>query len=593
MASTATHHFTGGGYHYALYKELWDACAGPLVTLPRAGERVYFFPQGYIEQLGAPVHGELEQEMLPFILPSKILCRVIYVQRMAEPETDQVCAQIILLPELDQTEITSPDPPLPEQETYTIHSFHKTLTASDISTRGSLFIYRKHAEDCLPPLDMSQQPPRQDLIAADLHRNKWHFQHIFRGKPKRHVLTTGWNAYVNSKKLAAGDVFIFLRGENGRIHIGVRRLVRQERDISSVMSSENLHLEVLASASHAMTTGSLFCVSYRPRQNSSGFIVNVNKYLEAQKYMYSVGTKFKMRFEDEQILECSFKGTIVGIEDISSRWPDSKWRCLKVQWDEPSSILRPERVSPWELEPLVAISTPKFLPGLGKKRARPCLLPSSARYYVDTWKFPSESPAAFSYYDLYSSSSSSSTSKSNSLGFSGFSSQASISPNRVENVVESSAYAVDEEPGNVGDGCPVLSLDTSDQHSETLNNINQSEIHSGSCEPKKLCPPSPQEIEGKQIRKHVKVKMQGVAVGRSVDLTQMDCHEDLLRELEKMFDIEGKLRGSTKKWEVIYTDEEGDMMLFGDYPWPEFCSMVREIFICASDEIRRMKSRSG
>ncbi|KAG8645933.1 hypothetical protein MANES_10G108050v8 [Manihot esculenta] len=35
------------------------------------------------------------------------------------------------------------------------------------------------------------------------------------------------------------------------------------------------------------------------------------------------------------------------------------------------------------------------------------------------------------------------------------------------------------------------------------------------------------------------------------------------------------------------------MMLFGDFPWLEFCSMVREIFICASDEVRRMKSRSG
>ena len=34
-----------------LYKELWHACAGPLVTLPRENERVYYFPQGHMEQV--------------------------------------------------------------------------------------------------------------------------------------------------------------------------------------------------------------------------------------------------------------------------------------------------------------------------------------------------------------------------------------------------------------------------------------------------------------------------------------------------------------------------------------------------------------
>ena len=34
-----------------LYSELWRACAGPLVEIPRIGERVYYFPQGHIEQV--------------------------------------------------------------------------------------------------------------------------------------------------------------------------------------------------------------------------------------------------------------------------------------------------------------------------------------------------------------------------------------------------------------------------------------------------------------------------------------------------------------------------------------------------------------
>ncbi|CAL5379291.1 unnamed protein product [Camellia sinensis] len=34
----------------ALYTELWCACAGPLVTVPREGERMFYFSQGHIEQ---------------------------------------------------------------------------------------------------------------------------------------------------------------------------------------------------------------------------------------------------------------------------------------------------------------------------------------------------------------------------------------------------------------------------------------------------------------------------------------------------------------------------------------------------------------
>ncbi|KAK1310335.1 Auxin response factor 1 [Acorus calamus] len=75
-----------------LYKELWHACAGPLVTVPREGERVYYFPQGHMEQLEASMQQGLDQQMLPFDLPPKILCRVVHVQLRAEPETDEVYA---------------------------------------------------------------------------------------------------------------------------------------------------------------------------------------------------------------------------------------------------------------------------------------------------------------------------------------------------------------------------------------------------------------------------------------------------------------------------------------------------------------------
>ncbi|KAK4411518.1 Auxin response factor 18 [Sesamum angolense] len=307
-----------------LYAELWKACAGPLVDVPRKGERVYYFPQGHMEQLEASTNQELNLQIPRFNLPSKILCRVVYIQLLAEPETDEVYAQITLHPEPD---------------------------------------------------DMTQQTPTQDLVAKDLHGYEWRFKHIFRGQPRRHLLTTGWSTFVTSKRLVAGDSFVFLRGDNGELRVGVRRLARQQSSMPpSVISSQSMHLGVLATASHAITTQTLFVVYYKPR--TSQFIIGLNKYLEAMQHGFSVGMRFKMRFEGEDSPERRFTGTIVGVGDFSSQWTNSTWRSLKVQWDEPASILRPERVSPWDIEPFVAsASVDVSQPAIKIKRPRPLDLP--------------------------------------------------------------------------------------------------------------------------------------------------------------------------------------------------------------------------
>jgi hypothetical protein len=41
----------GGGAEDGMYTELWNHCAGLLVTLPSVGDKVYYFPQGHIEQV--------------------------------------------------------------------------------------------------------------------------------------------------------------------------------------------------------------------------------------------------------------------------------------------------------------------------------------------------------------------------------------------------------------------------------------------------------------------------------------------------------------------------------------------------------------
>ncbi|KAG7994220.1 hypothetical protein I3843_01G046900 [Carya illinoinensis] len=112
---------------------------------------------------------------------------------------------------------------------------------------------------------------------------------------------------------------------------------------SSVISSQSMHLGVLATASYAVLTHTLFLVYYKPR--TSQFIISVNKYLEAINNGFLFGICFKMRFEGEDSPKRRFSGTIVRVEDISAEWSDSKWQSLKIQWDESTTIQRPERVS--------------------------------------------------------------------------------------------------------------------------------------------------------------------------------------------------------------------------------------------------------
>lgn len=76
------------------------------------------------------------------------------------------------------------------------------------------------------------------------------------------------------------------------------------------------------------------------------------------------------------------------------------------------------------------------------------------------------------------------------------------------------------------------------------------------------------KICGVGVEKYaMKVQMQGIAVGRAVDLTALEGYDELIDELEEMFEIKGELR-PRYKWEIVFTDDEGDMMLVGDDPWP-------------------------
>ncbi|KAJ6364253.1 hypothetical protein OIU76_029237 [Salix suchowensis] len=302
----------------------------------------------------------------------------------AEAANDDVYAQVSLVPESKEIEqklregIFEGDGEEEDVEatakTTTPHMFCKTLTASDTSTHGGFSVPRRAAEDCFPPLDYTQQRPSQELVAKDLHGSEWKFRHIYRGQPRRHLLTTGWSAFVNKKKLVSGDAVLFLRGEDGELRLGVRRAAQVKCGPTfPALWNQQLNQSSLADVANAISTKSAFRIYYNPRPSSSEFIIPFNKFMKSLDQSFSVGMRIKMRFETEDAAERRYSGLINGISELDpTGWPGSKWKCLLVRWDDMEAN-RHSRVSPWEVEPSgpgpVSSSNTFMAPGLKRSRS--------------------------------------------------------------------------------------------------------------------------------------------------------------------------------------------------------------------------------
>ncbi|CAN0897410.1 Auxin response factor 8 [Linum grandiflorum] len=345
------------GEKKCLNSELWHACAGPLVSLPTVGSRVVYFPQGHSEQVVATTNKEVDGHIPNYPnLPAQLICQLHNVTMHADVETDEVYAQMTLqplTPEEQKDTFLPMELGMPSKQP--TNYFCKTLTASDTSTHGGFSVPRRAAEKVFPPLDFSQQPPAQELIARDLHDVEWKFRHIFRGQPKRHLLTTGWSVFVSAKRLVAGDSVLFIWNEKNQLLLGIRRATRPQTVMpSSVLSSDSMHIGLLAAAAHAAATNSCFTVFYNPRASPCEFVIPLSKYVKAVYHTrVSVGMRFRMLFETEESSVRRYMGTITGISDLDAvRWPNSHWRSVKVGWDESTAGERQPRVSLWEIEPL-------------------------------------------------------------------------------------------------------------------------------------------------------------------------------------------------------------------------------------------------
>lgn len=782
--------------------ELWHASAGPLTSLPAKGSYVVYFPQGHMEQVAASLNQDTDQQMPSYNIPTQIFCRVLCVKLHADQETDEVYAQLTLVPVPEPTEKS-----LEEEEEQQVntsstsipHMFCKTLTVSDTSIHGGFSVPRRAAEDCFPPLDYKQERPSQELVAKDLHGVVWKFRHIYRGQPRRHLLTTGWSVFVSHKRLVSGDAILFLRDENGELRLGIRRAARQQCVIpSSVLSSRSMHLGLLAAAAHAVATKSMFHIYYNPRTSPAEFVVPYHKYVKSLNQPISIGMRFKMRFETEDAAERRYIGTITGIGDVEpSKWPSSKWRSLKVEWDEHAANERQERVSPWEIEPFISAAGLNHLAGPRIKKLRTdrgrlldfgessgfqkvlqgqelvflkehvrdgvslnkwqdgdyklreslcgdlvvkktgsesgtfgtCNIPHSSellsnqkifgpsyqseavrsveylsaqcedinqqhrKFIMQLQRKENACPLPFNTVNYGStgwgvSLSSFHTSQQvysskielvempPSLGISPYKQgdshtfpfihnsyvpematrwQASfVSPSELEGTQGASQTAgmlsrdlsvglkksiPSENPcpqrtdlaGVEGDKkCKLFGISLLDEPTcidsvatRKISGGQSSDDLQGTLGHRTLEPFTLAQHDGLEKVSHdhcmqlttleslerkatfqkasniqnlvqssgrscKKVHKQGNPVGRAVDLSKFDGYDGLVRELEQLFNMEGLLNDPEKGWQVVYTDNEGDLMLVGDDPWPEFCKIACKILIYTVEEVQKM-----
>ncbi|XP_028757433.1 auxin response factor 17 [Neltuma alba] len=370
-----------------LPQKIWRACAGTSVQIPTLNSRVYYFPQGHLEQAcSAP------SSLSPFLLSKPFIhCRVSWVEFLADPVTDEVFAKLVLHPLSDFDTTRDHSHPTGEsaeaQGDDNVGSFAKVLTPSDANNGGGFSVPRFCADSIFPPLNLQSDRPNQTLPFTDVHGILWEFRHIYRGTPKRHLLTTGWNKFVNHKKLIAGDSVVFMKNSAGKMFIGVRRALRFSvgnrgnwagscTDIGGMKTKVELDEEqqedcytgfgefsrngrgklsakAAAEAAESAAQNKPFVVVHYPRPGSSDFVLKAEVVEEALRVRWTPGMRVKMAMETEDSSRMTwFHGTVYSVSASlgHGHWSDSPWRMLQIAWDEPEVLQNAKRVSPWQVE---------------------------------------------------------------------------------------------------------------------------------------------------------------------------------------------------------------------------------------------------
>ncbi|KAL6888209.1 hypothetical protein ACP4OV_009235 [Aristida adscensionis] len=113
----------------------------------------------------------------------------------------------------------------------------------------------------------------------------------------------------------------------------------------------------------------------------------------------------------------------------------------------------------------------------------------------------------------------------------------------------------------------------------------------------------------------IKINMDGIPIGRKIDLNALDSYEKLSLAVDKLFrgllaaqqdqlaagskecpqeevPISGLLDG-TGEYTLVYEDYEGDRVLVGDVPWGMFVSSVKRLRVLKTSDLSSSLTASG
>ncbi|XP_076910189.1 auxin-responsive protein IAA7-like [Bidens hawaiensis] len=111
---------------------------------------------------------------------------------------------------------------------------------------------------------------------------------------------------------------------------------------------------------------------------------------------------------------------------------------------------------------------------------------------------------------------------------------------------------------------------------------------------------------------YVKINMDGVAIGRKVDLKAYDTYQKLSLAVDELFggllaaqgdsssgisnkqtDISIGLLDGTGEYTLVYEDNEGDRVLVGDVPWDMFISSAKRLRVLMTSELPIVHQRNN
>ncbi|KAD2804855.1 hypothetical protein R6Q59_029766 [Mikania micrantha] len=588
-----------------LDSQLWHACAGGMVQMPPVNSRVLYFPQGHAEHAGV-YNADFTRR-----IPAYIMCQVSAVKYMADTESDEVYARMALVPVKNPSFSDSDEEDDDElgflrfdrsENKEKPSSFAKTLTQSDANNGGGFSVPRYCAETIFPRLDYTAEPPVQIITVKDVHGQLWKFRHIYRGTPRRHLLTTGWSNFVNHKKLVAGDSVVFLKTDTGDLCVGIRRAKRGigggflelptacslYAGGGSRFRSDCENAKYKASADSVVeavnlaASGQPFEIVYYPRASTPEFCVKASIVKAAMRIQWCPGMRFKMAFETEDSSRISwFMGTISSVQvDDQIRWPDSPWRLLQVAWDEPELLQNVKRVNPWLVElvaSMPAIHLTPFSPPRKKFRFPqppdfPLLtIPSSIQGARQNTEFRLDHHLWFNPMHPFPHGLPGGQGSMNRFPFQKHDEKVSClltigshGPNpSLKRKKDDNDVKNIEKPVFVLFGQPILTEQQLSKNvpCDTSDSVNESSeeddpwVETGQC----------------------KVFLESDDVGRTFDLRTLRSYEELYMELAGMFGLE-KSKASTN---LIYRNADGVIKHIGDEPFSEFLKVARRLTILA------------